>query len=445
MRYRWLLFVFALLGALAPARADDSPIAAASLVGGAGDEEVTGARLQSDGSVVLAVSSGVGDDDGGRRRGGGGSGSVVRIDRDGGKALATASVPDAIYDLDLDSKDRVYVAAGSRGVVVLGPRTLDVKATIGLDSPCRRVAVGSDGTIAALADDGVYLIGGDGRGVRISEGKGYTCDVTVDGRSKTVIVVGYTNNRAHDGNRTEPVQICYVWGLDYRGKRKYTLYDWSADSASERFLNKPENNMADTRALRCSIGRDGFLYVAFEAAGGNHLFRYSPTDITQKSKAIVGGDAHHSFHNSASEHKTVFGRYRPDSGEVVLMQQFCGRLGTGKANAVRISDGQITADEEGRVVICGAAAYGLPLTFNPPEAGEYTGGAFVLMMSADFKQRLLCTRITGGTAHAADARARGPGAGLVFAGRADADKPVALVKPMHAERGGVDGFFVIVR
>jgi len=44
----------------------------------------------------------------------------------------------------------------------------------------------------------------------------------------------------------------------------------------------------DTRGYRCAIGRDGRLYIAFEAAGGNHLFRYSPTDINEPFK-LVGG------------------------------------------------------------------------------------------------------------------------------------------------------------
>ena len=94
------------------------------------------------------------------------------------------------------------------------------------------------------------------------------------------------------------------------GEAKWTDYDWSTDPASDRFLNKPENNMADMRAYRCARGEDGKLYVAFEAAGGNHAARYHPRDIMRKT-AMAGGDKYHQFFNSGAEHKTLFGRYDP--------------------------------------------------------------------------------------------------------------------------------------
>ena len=42
-------------------------------------------------------------------------------------------------------------------------------------------------------------------------------------------------------------------------------------------------------------------------AGGNHLFRYDPFDVT-KTAPIVGGDLFHGFQNSKSEDKTFFAR-----------------------------------------------------------------------------------------------------------------------------------------
>ena len=161
---------------------------------------------------------------------------------------------------------------------------------------------------------------------------------------------GFRNAKAFDGKRTYPVQICYLFGYDYSGEKKWSAYDWSTDRDSDRFLNKPENNMADTRGYRCSIGRDGKLYAAFEAAGGNHCFRYSSVDIMKKV-GMAGGDAHHSFHNSRAEHKTVFVRMEPGTGEYLAGQQFCGRLPNGRANATRVKAGDIIADEHGRVCL----------------------------------------------------------------------------------------------
>jgi hypothetical protein len=409
-----------------------SPLAVASLVGGPGDDEVVGARVLADGTVVLAVSSG-------------GSGAVVRISGEGDKVLSTLPVRAGLRDMAADGQERIYVAAGDAGVIVVDPNTMQARGTLRPGHTCERVDVASDGHVAVLGGTTVSLIAPNGRVITQIKGKGYTTDVAINGASQTVIVVGFTNNRAHDGTRTFPVQIAYVWGFDYAGKRKYTLYDWSPSTESDRFLNRPENNMADTRAYRAAIGRDGKLYVAFEAAGGNHIFRYTTTDIMTKFK-LVGGDAHHSFHNSRSEHKTVFGRYEPATGEALAIQQFCGRLSNGRANAVSVSSGEITADEHGRVYLVGKAAAGLPLTYDPPGAGDYTGGAFVLVMSPDLRDRLLCTRIGGGAARAVDARSRGNNRLMVFAGQGPKpEEPIHLHNPLSSQRAGLDGFFVFVK
>ncbi len=151
--------------------------------------------------------------------------------------------------------------------------------------------------------------------------------------------------------------------------------------------------MADSRGLRLSMGLDGNLYVAFQVAGGNHIFRYDPFDI-DVTVPIVGGDNYHQFFNSKSENKTFFARYDAATGAYLLGQQFCGRLSTSAANAAR-PDGDIKADAVGRVYLSGSAASGLPITFLPPGTGTYTGGGFLLVMSPDFRTRLLVTRFAG--------------------------------------------------
>jgi hypothetical protein len=72
------------------------------------------------------------------------------------------------------------------------------------------------------------------------------------------------------------VQFAHLTGHGYDGAEKYHLYDWSADKEAPDFINKPTNNMADTRGYRVAVGADGTLVCAFEAAGGNHIFRYEP-------------------------------------------------------------------------------------------------------------------------------------------------------------------------
>jgi hypothetical protein len=67
--------------------------------------------------------------------------------------------------------------------------------------------------------------------------------------------------------------------------------------------------------------------------------------------------------------------------------------------------------------VVGRAAAGLPLNMNPT-GGEYSGGGFLLVMSPDLKQRLLCTRTCDGRGapHAVDARAIDGKTRAIFAG-----------------------------
>jgi hypothetical protein len=275
--------------------------------------------------------------------------------------------------------------------------------------------------------------------------------VCVDAESKTVIQTGFRNAHAFDGKKRYPVQIAYIRGHAYDGERKWSNYDWSTDTTSDRFLNKPTNNMADSRGDRCAIGRDGKLYVTFQVAGGNHIFRYSPKDIMQKAE-LAGGDKYHQFYNSRAEHKCFFGRYEPATGDFLTGQQFCGRLSSGRANAVVTKTGDITADELGRVYVVGKSAYGIPITLNPT-GGDYYGGGFLLIMSPDLKQRLLCTRTCDGKGapHAVDVRTVDGKRRAVYAGSGMVDG-MYISNAVQAKAGDTsgekddpkDGFFVVL-
>jgi len=368
-------------------------IVASSFLGGRGfDDAVVGARIQSDGTIVLAAN--LAPDIARHIQGAGkGGGTVIRLSADGTKVLSVKTVASEVKDMAVDAKDSIVLAAGDDGVIKLnadGARQVWTARMRG----CVRVDAAADGHVAAIADGRIHVLDPAGKVIGRADGSHYTCDVCIDGASKTVVFTGFRNARAFDGKRTYPVQICYVHGLDYKGKRKWTNYNWSTDRTSDRFLNKPTNNMADSRGDRCTIGRDGKLYVTFQVAGGNHLFRYSPRNIMTKSP-IVGGDNYHKFHNSRAEHKCFFARFSAATGDYLAGQQFCGRLSSGRANAVVTKEGEITADEAGRVYVVGRAASGLPLTMNP--GGEdYTGGGFILVMSPDLKTRLLVTRTAAG-------------------------------------------------
>ncbi len=426
------------------------PFISSSYLGDKGFNDATvGMRYRSDGTILMAGNFGPET----RKRMGIQSdkaGVVLQLDADGRKILTGIAVAEQLNDLAIDAQDQAYLAAGNQGAIKL---SADLSRVMWTATPgdVTRIDAGEDGTNVCLTGQTLHVLSNEGKSLGSAKGGQFTSDVCIDSRSKTIIQTGFRNARAFDGKKTQPVQISYIRGHDYQGGLKWKNYDWSTDPNSDEFINKPTNNMADSRGDRCAIGHDGKLYVSFQVAGGNHIFRYHPRDITQPVK-LTGGDAHHQFHNSKSEHKCFFARYDPASGDFLAGQQFCGRLGDGRANAVVTKSGDITADADGRVCLVGRAAFGLPLTINPT-GGDYSGGGFLLVMSADLKQRLLVTRTCDGKGdpHAVDARSFNGRSRVVFGG---GDMPGGMFTtaaiqsdpgdPDTGKDGPKDGFFAMI-
>lgn len=455
-----LLFASLLVLPSPVAAAADEPegyrVLMSSRLGGQGDADaVVGTAIQSDGSVVIAANLTPGATFGKAAvnfAGGSANGAVgvvARLSADGATLQSMQVIAAPVHDLAIDGQDRVYVAAGDTGIGRLDAKVTQSELMYKAQGPVERIDVAADGTVAAFVGgkaNRIVVIAPDKKLLSDTPGKSLTQDVCIDGKSKTIIFTGFRNARAFDGKKTYPVQVAYLKGIGYDGQDKWWDYGWTTDKDKPDFLNRPENNMADTRGYRCSIGGDGKLYAAFEAAGGNHIFRYSPHDIMKKSEAMVGGDQYHQFHNSRAEHKTIFGRFDPATGEALKLIQLAGRLSDGKANAVRVKNGGITADAQGRVYLGGAAAYGLPMSWMPEGTGDYTGGAFLLVMSPDFTKRLLTTRLTpGGTTAAVAVREVGGKVRIALGGGdVKPETPFYEVEPLEDEPRGVDGYVAVM-
>lgn len=459
-RYAALLMCILWISNIAKAQFN---ISSSSYVGDDTDtDQVKGSRIQSDGTIVLAANIG-------KAKPGNiaptllnnvtatAGGAVIRLSADGRTVLSVTRLAEKVNDLALDGSNNIFVAAGTAGIFKLAPNADAVIWNRLSGSYVHRVDAAGDGSSVALVPsnvNGADTNGGAGRitgfdngGTVVADFTGHnnTQDVCLDGASRTIITVGWRQANAFDGSRSEPVQISYLRGYGYDKTIKWTNYDWSVDRDSPRFINKPENNMADTRGVRCAIGRDGKLYAAYECAGGNHIFRYSTTDVTVKAD-IVGGDKYHEFSNTRSEHKTFFARYEPATGAYLRGQQLVNRLGSGAGNTILTRE--LTADETGRVYIGGAAAFGLPpLSLNPPGLGAYTGGAWFMVMSADFTQRLFVTRLNAsGQTFAMDARTINGKASIVWAGQAKSADPQYVLNAVQSTPGGgtIDGFFAVI-
>ncbi|HYE05056.1 MAG TPA: hypothetical protein VEL07_05970 [Planctomycetota bacterium] len=374
---------------------------------------------------------------------------MIRLAPDGREVLSRTLIGDEVCDLAVDGAGRIHVACGALGYNVLAE---DGRPLRRLGVHAYRVDATADGTAAVLVPSipnedakpgpGEILVFDDkGRELLTFAGQRNTLDLCLDAENRQVITIGWRQTTAHDGVRKEPVQIAYLLATGFDGDTRWSGYDWSTDRTRRDSLNASTNNMADTRGYRVTIGLDGKLYAAFEAAGGNHQFRWSPTDI-HAPVAIVGGDPHHSWHSTKSEHKTFIGRYDPKTGAYLAGQQFCARLENGRGNTARVHNGAIAADAEGRVYVGGSAAHGLPVSLDPLPAGTRRGGAYVLVLSPDLKERELCTRLSGDGWTRAIAL-RPDGAGFAMVGNAGA--ALHVVEPVQPAFGGKeqDGFLAL--
>ncbi|WP_439629385.1 Ig-like domain-containing protein [Gemmata sp.] len=440
-----------------------TPLASSYLGGAASDDGVRGTAIRADGTTVLGAVIGDANPGGvtpillngatAQSRG-----AVVRLSGDGRTVLSVTRVAANISDMSTDAQGNIYLATGAGGVVKLDPTASVVLWTKA--GRADRIDAAPSGIVAALGGSGfaangtgftnagtvtVYDPAGTVLGSFGSHGGRGTYDVAVDDATRSVFTTGFRQTNGPSGN---PVQISYLRSQWYDGTQKWKAYDWTAAQVDDprQGGTGPTNNMADTRGLRLDMGADGKLYVAYQAAGGNHIFRYDPFDIN-KPAPIVGGDKYHQFYNTKSEHKTVFAKYDPATGAVLLQQQLVNRLTAGGGNSINLNaGGDIQADEQGRVYLTGASASGMPVTFEPLAPGSYTGGAFLYVMSADFKTRLLVTRVGGGSGLSVAARTL-PGESqtrLVYGGRTDAN-PIWTDNPVQSQFGGgtSDGFFAV--
>jgi len=451
-------------------------ISASSYIGGSdANDSVRGCGIQSDGTVVLAAN--IGDAAPGSLEpillndaNESSSGAIIRLSADGTTVLSVTRLADLVLDLAVDGNDNLYVALWTEGMVKLDPSATSVlwskkpetggiiRLDVGPTGYCvtlKTLAAEPDTRYPGQGEISVY----DSNGAELGTFPGYrrTFDVCIDEASQTVVHTGW--RQAHVPISGWPdngaVQIAYIQGRTYTGDVLWTGYDWSVYPDSERYLNRSDNNMADTRGLRCCIGRDGKLYWASIFHGGIHMQRYDPFDIMEPVP-VVGGDMWFETWNTGNIHEVFVGRYEPATGEYLLGQQFTCRLADTKGNTVTVDAGAICADELGRVYVGGRSAWGLPLPEHPgyapssgqvafnPLSSDYLGGAWLLVLSPDFKTRLYCTRLTFDQTHAVAARALpGGSAQIVFGGYSTSElyTKAAVQKSLQ---GGQDGWFAVI-
>ncbi len=430
--HAWSLVASAAWLGLLPLPAVAEPVVTATYLGGPGADQLCGAAVLPDGTLLLAGTLPGARVETWKPREvrGRGDGMVVRLSARGDEVLAVLRFEGQVNDLRTDGSGRAYVTGGfgSARLDPLGNRVLWTSNVGGKEA---RIAPGPDGAAVVLSGDTVTVLDGQGKPTADWTIAASTCqDVVCDVGRRRVYVTGSTNRRGRaPGQKSMPVEVAFVHAYDLRGGRLWLAYDWSGQEVADRGL------MADTRGVRLALGPDGDLYVAGESGGDNTIWLRQSRDLRERLPAAPG-DRYQTATNTRANPIAFVGRLDPATGKAEAGTMLLARLKDNKGNAVRPR--ALAVDGQGRVYVAGVAGVSPPISAGAFGAGT-GGGAFFCVFDRRFG-RLYATRLCAGTARAVGV---GPHT-IVVAGEAREGLPV--VTPLQARPDGEeDGWAVVFR
>ena len=361
-------------------------------------------------------------------------GSLLRISADGRRVLSQVRIGLRVADLHLDGAGNVYVAAGPQGIVSFQPDALTLRPDWSLlsDLGADRIHADPKGFVVVLSGGQPGQVSTFNPKAELQfqrEGFAYTRDVAISSRHKKVYLTGHRYGRApqrSEGSwKSAGVEVAYLRALELRdGEESWSNYDWRIEldidprkiteetELPDNFLHKFINNSRDTRGSRVTIGDDGELYASFETEGTENIFRFEPNSLqTPIADKLAPGDQWHRFEKPTGAAMGILGRFDPRSGALKRLQQFntiyLEKRKYPRSSGFSMAKGDIHADAEGRVYLTGEASNGLPilhssvfgLRHEPPQLNPFsrnisTGGAYLMVLSPDFSERLFTTRLS---------------------------------------------------
>jgi hypothetical protein len=323
---------------------------------------------------------------------------LLRLSPDGRQVLAQISLGGRIDSLQ--ARGSMVVVGGDFGVVMLDEsfRLVWRNALAGLDSGNgssdggqTRVVMEPSGRVAVLRAKTILLFSEQGQQIASKFiDRSYVTDIAIDPFGRRVYVVGYSNR-----NSGKPVQVSFLHALDSQNNLKELWRTWDFDA---KLLSDPaNNNMADSRLYRITVGSDGNVVVLGESAGGNSIYRWNGKDL--RTRTQVKSDMYNDAYNTSSNHILYYAKVNPSDGTVAAGQFALTRLPKDKGykgNTIRAKDGALAVDKKGRLYIGGVSAYAIAdrdiNKINGIPVSPYAGSdMYFLMVSADFKQRLRWT------------------------------------------------------
>lgn len=395
------------------------------------------------------------------------SGALLRLSGDGRTLLSITRLGTVIDDLDHNRSSGRIAAVGDFGLAMLnssGDSVLWSKTGNGIGtagkaeySRGRRVAVGADGTLAALFNGQVFLFDADGNslGATLDIPATYVTaglynerveDLAVDSANGAVVICGWAQTSAN-------AQTPYVISIDYRtnyGTERWKNYQWWASALNNTTLK------ADSRCKRSERGRDDQLYIAGYFDGGNTVFTRNPKylDANNNRAGYLGTTVNNiqidRWNNGAGSNAgsfAYFARLRPGDGEIDAGQFQYSSTGVNQPNGFVIS--ALTADAAGVTYLGGRTIKDLPnrteLKINGTPVGTRIDNESALLgIAADFASR---TRIATWTAVSGAGRAEVTAlsaSGGVLAVLGKTEGTIVTVSPLDGTHSGdTDVFFAV--
>ncbi|WP_422889878.1 hypothetical protein [Nannocystis pusilla] len=382
---------------------NDFNVCSATYLGGAGADAAGGVDFAPDGTLV--VGGGFPGHDFGVAPTviGDGDGAVVRLSPSGAQVLSVTRLGAAVRDLEV-APDGTIAVVGNFGVARLAADGSAALWTAAIGE-AERVAVGSDGTIAALHGKDVEVFDAGGAALGSFGVSGTSIhDIALDGASQSVFATGY---RQSDQGECQQYKSTFIRSYAYDGAIEWVNYDWNGEDVDDT------EDCADSTGFGVAIGRDGKLYYAAKSDGGNTVHRKQPRDLTQNAPNVATDPYDTPYGLKGANAVGYYARFDPATGEHEGGQFLVSRkAGPGEepaaAEANAAPPNKATALADGTIVVIGNSAYllaghddksidGVPL-------GAYTAyEPYVLLVSPDFTQRLAWTAFTAagpGSAHA---------------------------------------------
>lgn len=430
------------------ASSNDFVVSTATYLGATGADSVSAVDIAPDGNVLVAgVFPGYIPAGSPVVLEGGSTGAVVRLTNDGTQALGITRVGSKINDMEVAANGAIIVC-GDFGLAQL---SADATEQIWRANPGegKRCAVGSDGTVAVIANGSAYTYDSKGNALRTwAIGGSSQSDIAVDGASETVVAVGYTQKDV--AGACDQLKSPFARAWNYLGEVRWENYNASAQASNAT------GQCADSEVVRASMGRDGKLYLAGTSDGGNSVFARDPKDVTQSlgARQVKTDKYNDPFNLSGAKKITWYGRYAPANGQIELGQFLLTRLDDNKGNS--IDPRAITAAADGTVYVVGSAYYRLAERDAQNVAGipvgAYEGGeAYLLVVSPDMKTRLRWTPFAGpkpnkgGASPASAVAVRGQTAaiGITF-NPGTGGRSLITSNALHATpRGNTDGYIAV--